>query len=58
MPRGPSPQVSSSLCPISRHNPAEPLCVFIKFVRNAPLAGPEALKMFQYEILNINMSLP
>ena len=37
-------------------NPAGPLCMFIRLVRNAPLAGLEALRMFQQEIFSIILS--
>ena len=34
-------------------DPAQPLCVFVQFVFDAPLAGLEVLEMFQYEIFSV-----
>ena len=34
-------------------NTAQPLCVFIQFVFDAPLAGLEVLEMFQHEIFSV-----
>ena len=34
-------------------DPAQPLCVFVQFMSNTPLAGLEVLEMFQHEIFSI-----
>ena len=34
-------------------DPAQPLCVFVQFVFDAPLAGLEVLEMFQHEIFSV-----
>ena len=39
-------------------DPAQPLCVFVQFVFDAPLAGLEVLEMFQHEIFSVVCHCP
>ena len=39
-------------------NAAQPLCVFVQFVFDAPLAGLEVLEMFQHEIFSVVCHCP